>query len=171
MKTLLISCHVAAAVLAAIALWSMRHELTERAANRLDWVLPPALAIAVAGLLLFVSPGKRIELWLVCIGVGLAAGLAVGMVLTGEKDFAQHLVRVHRTWDGVAAAALLMVLALARLVTTDLVGRSSGGFGVLGAAAAFLAAYLAGRVITFQLYAAPRSIHLDMVRGQPRHRT
>ena len=163
--------HFAAIVLAAIALWSMRHEISERARSRLDWALAPGLAVAVAAILLIVSPGKRFELWLVCIVVGLAVGLAAGVIIRGEKDFAQNLVRVHRTWDGVGAAALLLLLAVVRFVSTDLLHRPSGGYGVLGAAAAFLAAYLAGRVLTFQLYTAPRSIHLDMVPGQKRHRT
>jgi hypothetical protein len=46
--------------------------------------------------------------------------------------------------------------------------RPSGKFGVLGAAAAFVAAYLTGRFITLQFYTAPKSIHLDMVRGERR---
>ena len=50
-------------------------------------------------------------------------------------------------------------------------GRQSGGYGVLGALAALLAAYLVGRVITFQFYTAPRTIHLDIFRGQKRQRT
>jgi hypothetical protein len=58
-----------------------------------------------------------------------------------------------------------------RLVTSDFTGRQSGGYGVLGALAALLAAYLVGRVITFQFYTAPRTIHLDMFRGQKRQRT
>lgn len=149
----------------------MRHEISERAASRLRWALPPALAAVAAALLLIVSPGKRFELWVVCIGVGLAGGLFAGVIVNGEKDFAQHLARVYRTWDGVGAAALLLLLAVIRLVTTDLLHRPSGGYGVLGAMAALLAAYLVGRVLTFQLYTAPRSIHYDMVPGQKRHRT
>jgi hypothetical protein len=125
----------------------------------------------VAAILLAVSPGKRIELWAVCIGVGLVGGLAAGMILKGEKDFAQHLVRVYRAWDGVGAAAGLLALALMRFVSSDLLHRQSGGYGVLGALAALIAAYLVGRVLTFQLYTAPRAIHYDMVPGQKRHRT
>ena len=162
--------HVAAMVLAVLCLWSMRHEISERARTRLDWAVAPALALLAAGLLVIVSPGKRLELWALFIGGGLVAGLVVGMILVGEKDFAQNLVRVHRTWDGVAAAAALFLLALIRFVTTDLMHRQSSGFGVLAAIAAALAFYLVGRVLTFQLYTAPRSIHLDMVPGQKRHR-
>ncbi len=171
MKTVLFASHLAALVLAALALWSIRHEISERAGTRFDWVLAPAFAAMTGALLLIVSPGKRFELWAICIGAGLAIGAVVGMVLKGEKDFAQNLVRMHRTWDGVGAAALLLFLALTRFVTTDLMGRPSGGFGVLGAAAAFLATYLVGRAVTFHLYTAPQSIHLDMERGQKRHRT
>jgi hypothetical protein len=47
--------------------------------------------------------------------------------------------------------------------------RQSGKFGVLGAAAAFLAAYLTGRAVTLHFYTAPKSNHHDMVRGQRRH--
>jgi hypothetical protein len=47
--------------------------------------------------------------------------------------------------------------------------RTPGKFGVLGAAAAFLATYLTGRAIPLHFYTAPKSIHLDMIRGQRRH--
>jgi membrane protein CcdC involved in cytochrome C biogenesis len=168
MKTVFLTFHLAAVLLAAIALWSMRHELSERAASRLQWLLPPALAVVVAAMLLFVSPGKRFELWAVAIVGGLAIGLGMGTVLKVNMDLALKLVRVHRTWDGVGAAALLLLLTLARLVTSDLMARQSGKFGVLGASAAFLAAYLSGRVITLCYFAGPRTIHLDMVRGERR---
>jgi len=125
-------------------------------------------AIVTAAILLIVSPGKRFELWTVGIVAGLAIGLVMGTTLKVIKDFARQLVRANRTWDGVIAAALLLLLALARVVTSDLMDRQSGKFGVLGAAAAFLAAYLTGRAVTLHFYTAPKSIHLDMVRGQRR---
>ena len=161
--------HRAAVLLAALALWSMRHELTERAATRLEWALAPAFAIVAAAILLIVSPGKRFEFWTLGIAAGLAIGLVMGTTLKVIKDFARQLVRANRTWDGVIAAALLLLLALARIVTSDVMDRAHGKFGVLGAAAAFLAAYLTGRAITLHFYTAPKSIHLDMVRGQRRH--
>jgi hypothetical protein len=167
----LVAPHLVAVLLAALALWGMRHEISERAAAPLRWAWPPALAVVVAAILLVVSPGKRMELWVVCIGVGLVGGLAAGVILKGEKDFAQNLTRVYRTWDGVGAAAALLALAAIRFVTSDLMHRPSGGYGVLGAIAALLAAYLAGRVLTFLLYTAPRTIHYDMFPGQRRHRT
>jgi len=167
-KTVFLLSHLSAVLLAALALWSMRHELTERAATRLEWALPPVLAVVVAAVLLIVSPGKRFELWTVGIVAGLAIGLVMGTALEAIKDFARGLVRVNRTWDGLAAAALLLLVALARVVTSDLMDRPSGKFGVLGAAAAFLAAYLTGRCITLHLYTAPKSIHLDMIRGERR---
>ena len=157
--------HLAAIVAAAAALWSLRHEITEKAASRLEWALPPALAVAVAGVLLFVSPGKRSELWTIAIMGGMAIGLGAGLLLRVDTDFERKLVRVHRTWDGVAVALLLLLLALARFVTSDLMARTSGRYGVLGAIAAFLAAYLVGRVVTVRYYTAPKAIHLDMVRG------
>ena len=163
--------HLAAVVGAALAIWSLRHELSERAVTVFDRALPAIFAILSAAILLIVSPGKRWELWAVCIVVGLVGGLAMGMVLQGVKDFGNNLVRVYRAWDGVAAAGLLLLLALVRLVTSDLTGRQSGGYGVLGALAALLAAYLMARAVTFQLYTAPRTIHLDMFRGQKRQRT
>jgi len=83
----------------------------------------------------------------------------------------QQLLRVPRTWDGAGAAALLLVLTLARFVTSQLMVRESGKFGVLGAAAAFLAAYLAARYVVARLYKVPRAIHLDMIRGRNPHRT
>ena len=166
MKIFLVA-HLAAIVLAALALWSMRHELSEKAASRFDWFLPPALAIVVAAILLIVSPGKRFELWAIAIVVGLAIGLGVGTILVAVKDFGLELVRITRSWDGTIAAVLLLLLALVRFVTSELMARPSGGYGVLGAAAAFLAAYLTGRVLTLLFYNAPRTVHLDMVRGEP----
>ncbi len=166
MKFSLLQYHLAAMLMAAVALWSMRHELTEKPASRLGWALPTVLAVAVATVLLIVSPGKRTELWTIATYVGLAIGLGAGLLLKADKDFANKLVRVRRTWDGISAAALLLLLTLARFVTSDLMTRQSGKFGVLGAAAAFLAAYLCGRVITLHFYKAPKSIHLDMVLGE-----
>lgn len=166
MQTMFLVAHLAAVLLAALALWSMRHELGETAADRFEWLFPPALAVVVAAVLLVVSPGKRFELWVIAIAVGFAIGLGAGMLPTAIKDFSLELVRIKRTWDGTIAAALILLLALARFVTSELMGRQSGGYGVLGAAAAFLAAYVAGRAITLLFYNAPRTIHLDMVRGQ-----
>jgi hypothetical protein len=170
MNALLIA-HLAAVLLAVLALCSLRHELKETAVNFFDRSLPAVFAMLAAAVLLIVSPGKRFELWLVCIGVGLVGGLAMGMTLQGAKDFGNNLVRVYRARDGVAAASALTLLALVRLVTSDFTGRQSGGYGVLGALAALLAAYLVGRMISFQFYTAPRTIHLDMFRGQKRQRT
>ena len=171
MKSAFVVAHLAAVGLAAFALWSMRHELNARAVPRLMWALAPALAVVVAVVLLVASPGKRFELWAAAVAVGLAVGAAVAATLRVNQDFGLKLVRVPRTWDGACAAALLLLLALARFVTSDLMARPSGKFGVLGAAAAFLGAYLAGRFIVVRFYKAPRSIHLDMVRGQNPHRT
>jgi hypothetical protein len=161
--------HLVAIVLAALALWAMRHEISERATSRFNWMLPVVFALAAAAVLLVVSPGKRPELWLLCIGGGFVIGLGAGLVQTPIKDFSRHLVLVHRTWDGVGASALLLLLAVMRFVTTDLMGRESHGFGVLGGLATALAAYLAGRLVTLQLYTARKSIHLDMVEGEKRH--
>src|SRR5258707_1243690 len=105
MKTILVVCHLTAILLAALALWSMRHELTERAATLLEWAVAPALAVVVAAILLIVSPGKRFELWTVGIVAGLAIGLVMGTALTAIKDFARGLVRLHRpSCDGRAPA-------------------------------------------------------------------
>jgi len=166
MNTLFLVAHLAAVLLASLALWATRHELCETAASRFEWLLPPALAVATAAVLLVVSPGKRFELWAVAIGVGVAVGLGAGMLPTAIKDFSLELVRIKRAWDGTIAAGLLLLLALARFVSTELMGRQSGGYGVLAAAAAFLAAYLTGRAVTLLLYNAPRTVHLDMVRGR-----
>lgn len=155
----------AALALAAIALWSMRHELTEKPANRFEWALGPATAAIAATILLVVSPGKRFELWTVSILAGLFLGVAAGGILKVDKDFERKLVRVRRTWDGVGASALLLLLAVGRIITSDVMTRSSGRFGVLGAAAVFLAAFLVGRVVMLRYYTAPRAIHLDMTRG------
>ena len=163
--------HLAAVLLAALAVWSMRHEFTEKAVVRREWAFAPVLAVVVAAVLLIVSPGKRFELWAAAIVVGLGLGAGAGMLLKVNQDFGQLLMRVPRTWDGVGAAALLLLLALARFVTSDLMARPSGKFGVLGAGAAFLAAYLASRYIIVRFYKAPKSIHLDMLRGKNPNRT
>ncbi len=161
MKSLLY-LHLLVVVLAVVCLWSMRHELVERPAGRLGWTVPAVLAIVVAAALLIVSPGKRFELWVVAIAVGLAVGVGAGVIVKATKDFERVVVKVQYTWDGFGAAALLLLLAVARLVTSDLMTRQSGKYGVLGASAAFLAAYLGGRAIAVWFYTAPRSIHLDM---------
>ena len=161
MKTL-IYYHLFAIVLATVSLWMLRRELVERPASGMGWATPPAISIIVAAILLIVSPGKRFELWAIAIVVGLAAGLGAGVILSAIKDYEQRVVRLQRTWDGVGAAGLLLFLTLARLVTSDFMNRPSGKFGVLGAAAAFLAAYLGGRAITVWFYSARQSIHLDM---------
>ena len=88
-----------------------------------------------------------------------------------NQDIGQGLLRVPRTWDGASAAALLLLLALARVVTSHLMNRESGKFGVLGAAAAFLAAYLAARYLIGRFYKAPRAVHLDMIQGSNPNRT
>jgi hypothetical protein len=166
MQIIFLVAHIAAVLFGALALWSMRHELSETAANRMEWLAPPAFAVVAAVLLLIVSPGKRFELWLIASALGFTIGLGAGLLPTAIKDFSLELVRIKRTWDGTIVAGLLLLLALVRFVTTELMGRQSGGYGVLGAAAALLAAYMVGRVITLLFYNAPRTIHLDMVRGE-----
>lgn len=171
MKSVLLLSHLAVVLLAALALWSLRHEFTERATTRLEWAYAPALAVIVAAALLIVSPGKRYELWVAAIIAGLVLGAAMALTLKINQDFGHRLIRVPRTWDGLGAAALLLLLALARLTTSNLMTRQSGKFGVLGATAAFLAAYLAARYVVARFYKAPRAIHLDMNRGQNPGRT
>jgi hypothetical protein len=163
--------NLATVLLAAIALWSIRHELNERATTRLAWAFTPGLALVVAAVLLIVSPGKRYELWVLAIIVGLAVGAFAGAMLKINQDRGLRLIRVPRTWDGASAAALLLVLALARLVTSNLMTRPSGRFGVLGAAAALLAAYLAARYIVAIVFKADKAIHLDMIEGKNPGRT
>jgi hypothetical protein len=157
--------------LAGLALWSIRHEITERATTRLAWTVTPALAIVVAAILLIVSPGKRYELWVAAIFVGLLVGGVAGLLPKINRDYGQNLLRVHRTWDGTGAAALLLLLTLARVITSQLMVRESGRFGVLGASAAFLAAYLASRYLVARFYKVPRAIHLDMTLGKNPKRT
>ncbi len=171
MKSVVLLSQLVALLLAALALWSIRHEVNERATTRLAWVVTPALAIVVAAVLLIVSPGKRYELWVAAIAFGLMTGAAAGALLKINQDVGLGLLRVPRTWDGAGAAALLLLLALARFVTSNLMARESGKYGVLGAAAAFLAAYLAARYIVARFFKAPRAIHLDMIRGRNPHRT
>ncbi|CAN5841811.1 hypothetical protein BH11PSE3_BH11PSE3_05320 [soil metagenome] len=163
--------HLAAVLLAAVVLWLMRDEITEKAVTGLEWMIAPVLAIAVAAVLLIASPGKRFELWLIAIIVGLGLGALMAATLKINRDVGQRLMRVQRAWDGVAAAALLFSLAVVRLVTSDFLGRQSGKFGVLGAGAAFLAAYLVGRFVVARFYRTPKSSHLDMLVGHNPRRT
>ena len=171
MTSILFIAHLSAVLLAALALWSIRNERAGKAATRLEWSFPPVLAVLVAVVLLLVSPGKRLELWVAAIAVGLALGATAGALLKVNQDHGRGLIRVPPVWDGVGAAALLLVLALVRFVSSSLMGRQSGGYGVLAAGATFLAAYLAARFIVVRFYKAPRSIHLDMARGQDPRRT
>jgi NAD/NADP transhydrogenase beta subunit len=171
MKTLVLLSHLIAVGLAALALWSIRHELTEKATRRLTWAVTPALAIVVTAILLIVSPGKRYELWVAAIVIGLGVGAIAAVTLKINQDFGKRLLRVARAWDGAAAATLLLLLAIARVVTSHLLVRESGKFGVLGAAAAFLAAYLAARYFVARFFRTHRAIHLDMFRGVNPQRT
>lgn len=77
----------------------MRHELTGKAATRLDWMFPPALAVLAAVVLLIVSPGKRLELWVAAIAAGLALG--AGAMLRVNQDHGHGLIRVPPAWDGM----------------------------------------------------------------------
>ena len=171
MISVLFISHLAAMLLAALALWSIRYEFTGKAATRLDWSFPAAFAVLAAVVLLVVSPGKRLELWVAAIAGGLVVGAAAGALLKVNQDHGRRLIRVPPAWDGAGAAAVLLLLALVRFVTSSLLGRQSGGFGVLAAGATFLAAYLAARFVVVRFYKAPRSIHLDMLRGQDPRRT
>jgi hypothetical protein len=171
MKPLVLLAHLLAVGLAAYAVWSIRHELTEKATTRGAWAITPALAIVVAAILLIVSPGKRYELWVAAIIIGLAVGAIAAFTLKINQDHGKQLLRVARAWDGAAAAALLLVLAILRVVTSHLLVRESGKFGVLGASAAFLAAYLAARYVIARGFRAHKAIHLDMFRGVNPQRT
>lgn len=164
MKSLNLVLHLLAIATAAGCVWSMRHELTKRPTTRTGFAIPPILAVATALLLMGSSFGKRIDFWLLTLLGGLVVGLGAGMILKVDKDFERKLVRVWRTYDGVAAGGLLLLLALARFVTTDLMGRVSQGFGVLAGTAVFLAAFLVGRVVSLRYYTARKAIHLDMKR-------
>lgn len=164
MKSLNLVLHLLAVVTAAWCMWSMRHELTKRPTTQLGFAIPPILGVVTALLLMGASLGKRLDFWLLTIGAGFVVGIGAGMILKVDKDFERKLVRVWKTYDGVAAGALLLLLAIARFVTTDLMGRVSQGFGVLAGSAAFLAAFLVGRVISLRYYTARKAIHLDMKR-------
>src|SRR5471030_478461 len=118
MKSDLFVFHVVAVLLAAAALWSIRHEFTQRATTRLAWAFPPLFAVVAAAILLIVSPGKRVELWAAAIVIGFLIGLGAGTILKINQDFGLKLMRVQRSWDGVGAAILLLLLALARLVSS-----------------------------------------------------
>lgn len=164
MKSLTLVLHLLAIFTAAWCLWSMRHELTKRPTNRMGFAIPPILAVVTALLLMGVSLGKRLDFWLLTILAGFVVGIGAGMILKVDKDFERRIVRVWRTYDGVAAGGLLLLLAIARFITTDVMGRVSQGFGVLAGTAAFLAAFLVGRVVSLRYYTARKAIHLDMKR-------
>jgi hypothetical protein len=162
---------LAAVLLAALALWSIRHEVAGTATSKIAWAIPPALAFGVMALLLLVSPGKRYELWIVAFLIGLGPGAVAGWLLKLNRDTGKQLMRVPTTWDGAAAAAALLVLTIARFVSTNLMDRQSGKFGVLGAAAIILTAYLVGRWLVARYYKFPNAIHLDMNPGRNPGRT
>src|ERR671919_514364 len=104
----------------------------------------------LAAVLLAASPGKRFELWAIAITGGLAAGAVAGAMLKVNQDHGRRLIRMPPIWDGMGAAALLLLLALARFVSSTLIGRQSSGFGVLAGGATFLAAYIAARFIVMR---------------------
>ena len=158
----MIYLHLLVVVLAAICFWMLRRELFEWPASALGWAVPPLLAVFVAGVLLSVSPGKRVELWAIAIVVGLIAGTFAGVILKATKDYERVVVKIQFTFDGFGAAGLLLLLAIARLITSDLMTRASSKSGILGASASFFAAYLVMRAIAVWFYSAPQSIHLDM---------
>ena len=164
MKSLTLVLHLLAIVTSAGCLWSMRHELTKRPTNRMGFAIPPILAVVTALLLMGVSLGKRLDFWLITVLAGFVVGIGAGMILKVDKDFERRLVRVWRTYDGVVAGGLLLLLSIARLITTDVMGRVSQGFGVLAGTAAFLAAFLVGRVVSLRYWTARKAIHLDMKR-------
>lgn len=170
MTSVLFISHLAAVLLAALALWTIRFEFGGKAATWLEWAAPAAFAVLAAVVLLVVSAGKRFELWAAVIVVGLLLGTGAGMLKKVNQDHGRQLIHVPPAWDGGGAAALLL-LALLRFVTSSLMGRQSSGFGVLAAGATFLAAFLAARFIVVRFYKAPRSIHLDMTDGRDPHRT
>ena len=171
MVNVLFISHLVAVLLAVLAVWTIRFEFGGKAATRLEWATPAAFAVLAAVVLLAVSTGKRVELWAAVIVVGLLAGAAVGAMLKVNQDHGHQLIRIPPAWDGAGAAAVLLLLAVVRFVTSSLMGRQSGGYGVLAAAATFLAAYLAARFIVVRFYKAPRSIHVDMLRGENPRRT
>ena len=166
-KSVVLLYQLTAVGLAGVALYSIRHEVSEKATMRLAWVATPALAIAAAAALLIVSPVQRIEFWILAVAVGFFLGALAGSWLKINQDVGQQLLRVARTWDGAIAAVLLLLLALARLVISPKPGELGLGAGI----AAFLAAYLTGRYIIARFYKAPRAIHLDMIRGRNPRRT
>src|SRR5262245_19967633 len=135
MTSVLFIAHLAAVLLAAVALWSMRYELDGKAVTRLECTIPPALAVLAAAVLLAVSPGRRLELWAIAIAGGLAAGAIAGAMLKVNQDHGRRLIRMPPVWDGMGATALLLLLAVVRFVSSSLMGRQSSGFGVLAGAA------------------------------------
>jgi hypothetical protein len=171
MTSILFISHLVAVLLAGLALWTIRFEFGGKAATRLEWATPAAFAVLAAAVLLAVSAGKRIELWAAVIVAGLLLGAAAGWLKKVNQDHGRQLIRIPPAWDGVGAAALLLLLALLRFVTSSLMGRPSSGFGVLAAGATFLAAYIAARFIVVRFFKAPKSIHLDMTHGRDPHRT
>ena len=171
MVNVLFISYLVAVLLAGLALWTIRFEFGGKAATRLEWATPAAFAVLTAVVLLAVSTGKRVELWAAVIVVGLLVGAGAGGLKKVNQDHGRQLLRIPPAWDGCAAAALLLLLALLRFVTSSLMGRQSSGFGVLAAGATFLAAYLAARYIVVRFYKGPKSIHLDMTHGRDPHRT
>ena len=162
----LIYLHLLVLVMAMICLWSLRHELVERPVSGLGFARPAVLAILVAAALLIVSPGKRVELWAIAIVLGLFLGLGMGVILGAVKDYERRVVKVQRTWDWLLGARRRCSCSLSlpgapRVHRTGMT-RQSSKFGILGASASFLAAYICGRAITIWFYTAPRTIHLDM---------
>ncbi len=167
MQILLLVAHLSAVLPAAVALWSMRHELSETARQSVRVAASSGIRSGNRGGAADRVAGQAVRI------VGdrdrprLRDRTRRGNVADGHQGLFARVGahKAHLGWHAGRGTAPLAG-ADARFVSTELMGRQSGGYGVLGAAAAFLAAYLAGRVITLLFYNAPRTIHLDMVRGQ-----
>ena len=71
--------------------WSLRHELTKRPTGPMGFATPPILAMVTALLLVGVSPGKRVDFWVVTLLAGLVVGAGAGMILKVDKDFERRL--------------------------------------------------------------------------------
>ena len=95
--------------------------------------------------------------------------MVLGMMNNLERDTGHDLLRIRRSWDGAGAAFVLLLLALTRFLSSDVFQRHSAGFGVLGALAALLAAYLTARLIMLKAVARWRAAYANMERGERRN--
>ena len=150
-------------IVAAGCLWSIVPQSEGRALKLWRLAVPPFLA-AVAAVVLLAGSHQSLALdaaWAAAAIVGAGAGTARGRTVPVETDQMWGLVRPQRTRDGVGAAILLLLLAVADFASPFLDPADAPAQRYLAVGAALCAGFLGGRGWTMGARAA-RASHVDL---------